>query len=69
MARARNPREFLAVVMECPFYFNAPLLRRLGIPNFFSQRSLHYRICAYNQRLISGKGHLKLRKFDKSLNI
>ncbi len=68
MARAKIQRAFLAVVMESPLYFSAPLLKRLGMPNFFSQRSLHYRICAYNQHLINGKGNLKMWKFDKGTN-
>ncbi len=68
MARAKRQREFLAVLMESPPYFIAPLLRRLEIPNFFSQRSIPYRICAYSQHLLSGKSNPKLRKFEKSLN-
>ncbi len=68
MARAKIQRAFLAVVMESPLYFSAPLQRRLEIPNFLSQRSLHYRICTYNQHLIRGKGNLKLREFDKATN-
>ena len=68
MARARNRREFQAVVMECPLYFSAPLLGRLGSLNFFSQRSVYYRICAYNQQVIGGGCYLKIGEFDKSMN-
>ncbi len=68
MASAKSKREFLAVLMESPLYFIAPLLRRLEIPNFFSQRSIPYRICAYSQHLLSGKSNPKLREFEKSLN-
>ncbi len=66
MAKAKIQREFLAVVMESPLYFSAPLQKRLEIPNFFSQKSVHYGICAYNQHLISGKCNMKLREFDKA---
>ena len=68
MARAKNRREFLAVVMESPGYFSAPLQLRLGFRNIFSQQSVHYRIFAYNQGLIGEECYLKLREFDKSTN-
>ena len=68
MARAKNRREFLAVVMESPGYFSAPLQLRLGFRNIFSQHSLHYRIFAYNQGLIGKECYLKVREFDKNTN-
>jgi hypothetical protein len=66
MARARIKREFPAALLENPLYFTLLLQRRLEISNFFSQRSVHYRICAYNQDLKSEGGNLG--EFDKSLN-
>ena len=61
MAKAKIRREFLAVVMESPVYFSIPILKRLVIRNFFSQRSLHYRISAYNHHL----GNAKVKNSDK----
>jgi hypothetical protein len=68
MARAMIKSEFLAVFMESSLYFTGPLLRRIEIPNFFLQRSVHYHIYAYRQHLIDGTCSLKLWKFDKSTN-
>ena len=52
MARAKIKREFLAVVMECPLYFSAPLQKRLESLNIFSQKSVHYRIWSNSHHLI-----------------
>ncbi len=68
MASAKSQREFLAVLMESPIYFIAPLLRRLEVPNFFSQRSIHYRLCAYGQHLLSRKSNPKLRESEECMN-
>lgn len=53
MARARIIRQTPAALLENPLYFSALLRRRLEISNFFSQRAVHYRICAYNRHFIS----------------
>ena len=66
MARARIKREFPTALLENPLYFTLLLQRKLEISNFFSQRSVHYRICAYNHNLKSEEGNLG--EFDKSLN-
>ena len=63
MARARIKREFPAALLENPPYFTLLLQRKLEISNFFSQRSVHYRICAYKHDLKSEEGNLgNLRK-------
>ncbi len=62
MAWAKIKREFLAVVMESPIYFSAPLLNRLRSRNFCSQRSVYYRICAFN--LKTEGCYLKIDEFD-----
>jgi hypothetical protein len=66
MARARIQREFPTALMENPLYFTLLLQRRLEISNFFSQRSVHYRICAYNRDLRSEE--CNLGEFNKSMH-
>jgi hypothetical protein len=66
MAMAKIRREFLAVVMESPSYFSAPLQMRSGSRNIFSQKSVHYRLPVYNQCLIGEECYLKIGEFDKN---
>ena len=69
MARAKIKREFATALIENPLYSTLLLQRRLEISNFFTQRSVYYRISAYNHKLRSEECNLELRIFDKSRNI
>jgi hypothetical protein len=55
MAKAKNKRKILSVLMESPFYFTMPLRKRLELLNIFSQRSVFHRIFKFNEQLINGK--------------
>ncbi len=66
MARAKIKRGLLAVVVESPSYFSTPLQMRSGSLNFFSPRSIYYRLYAYDQGVIGEECYLKMAEFDKS---
>ena len=66
MARARIYREFPTALLENPLSFSLLLHRRLETLNIFSQRSVQFRIRAFNQELMSEEG--KLREFNRGTN-